>query len=54
MVHLFHFPAELCDELVQQVRSGYIGRPDIETGTRLVLMMFRVTPPQSFIIGGYM
>lgn len=65
MVHLFDFPAELGDEPVRQVLSGYgnvrsvrrqryIGRPDIETGTRLVLMTFRVTPPRSLIIGGYM
>jgi len=65
MVHLFYFPAELGDEPVRQVLSGYcnvrsvrrqkyIGRPDIETGTRLVLMTFRVTPPHSLVIGGYM
>ena len=65
MVHLFDFPAELGDEPVRQVLSGYgnvrsvrrqkyIGRPDIETGTRLVLMTFRATPPRSLIIGGYM
>lgn len=65
MVHLFDFPAELGDEPVRQVLSGYgnvrsvrrqkyIARPDIETGTRLVLMTFRVTPPRSLIIGGYM
>ena len=64
MVHLFDFPAELGDETVRQVFSGYgnvksvrrqkyIGRPDIETGTRLILMTFRVTPPRSLFIGGY-
>ena len=65
MVHLFDFPAELGDETVRQVFSGYgnvksvqrqkyIGRPDIETGTRLILMTFRVTPPRSLFIGGYL
>ena len=65
MVHLFDFPAELGDEPVRQVLSGYgnvksvrrqkyIGRPDIETGTRLILMTFRVTPPRSLFISGYL
>ena len=65
MVHLFDFPAELGDEPVREFFSGYgnvkfvrrqryIGRPDIETGTRLVLMSFRVTPPRSLSIGGYL
>ena len=65
MVHLFDFPAELGDEPVREFFSGYgnvkfvrrqryIGRPDIETGTRLVLMSFRVTPPRTLLIGGYL
>ena len=67
MVHLFDFPAELGDEPVREIFSGYgngnvkfvwrqryIGRPDIETGTCLVLMSFRVTPPRSLLIGGYL
>ena len=65
MVHLFDFPAELDDEPVREFFSGYgnvkfvrrqryIGRPDIETGTRLVLMSFRVAPPRSLLIDGYL
>ena len=47
MVHIFDYPAEFSDDPVKQVLSGFgevrnvkrqkfIGRPDIETGTRLV------------------
>lgn len=65
MVHLFDFPAELGDEPVRQVLSGYgnvksmrrqkyIGCPNIETGMCLVLVMLRVTPPHSLFIGGYL
>ena len=56
MVHLFDYPAELGDDLVKQVLSGfgevksvrrqkYIGSLGIETGTRLVLMTFKTPPP---------
>ena len=61
MVHLFDYPAELGDDLVRQVLSGfgevrsvrrqkYIGSPDIETGTCLVLMTFKTPPFALFII----
>ena len=64
MVHIFDYPAEFSDDPVKQVLSGfgevrnvkrqkYIGRPDIETGTRLVLMAFRVIPPRLVSIDGY-
>ena len=64
MVHIFDYPAEFSDDPVKQVLSGFgevrnvkrqkfIGRPDIETGTRLVLMAFRVIPPRLVSIDGY-
>ena len=64
MVHIFDYPAEFSDDPVKQVLSGfgevrnvkrqkYIGRPDIETSTRLVLMAFRVIPPRLVSIDGY-
>ena len=64
MVHIFDLPAQFSDDPVKQVLSGfgevrnvkrqkYIGRPDIETGTRLVLMAFRVIPPRLVSIDGY-
>ena len=64
MVHIFDYPVEFSDDPVKQVLSGfgevrnvkrqkYIGRPDIETGTRLVLMAFRVIPPRLVSIDGY-
>lgn len=57
MVHIFGFPGEFLDGPVKRVLSGfgdvksikrqkYIGRSDIQTGTRLVLMAFRVVPPR--------
>ena len=65
MVHIFDYPAEFSDDPVKQVFSGFgevrnvkrqkfIGRPDIETGTRLVLMAFRVIPPRLVSIDGYL
>ena len=64
LVHIFDYPAEFSDDPVKQVLSGFgevrnvkrqkfIGRPDIETGTRLVLMAFRVIPPRLVSIDGY-
>ena len=64
MVHIFDYPAEFLDDPIKRVLSGfgevknvrrqkYIGRSDIETGTRLVLMAFRVTPPRLVNIDGY-
>ena len=54
MVHIFDYPAEFSDDPVKQVLSGFgevrnvkrlkfIGQPDIETGTRLVLMAVSYT-----------
>ena len=51
MVDIFDYPAEFSDDFAEKVLSGfgevrnikcqkYIGKPDIETGTRLVLMAF--------------
>ena len=64
MIHLFDYPAELGDDPVRQALLGfgdiksvrhqkYIGRLDIETGTRLVLMAMKATPPRLLPIGGY-
>lgn len=64
MVHIFDYPAEFVDDPVLKVLSGfgdvksvkrqtYIGQPHIETGTRLVLMAFRATPPRLVNINGY-
>ena len=64
MIHVFDYPAELGDEVVRQVlsnfgdvksvrRQKYIGRPDIETGTRLVLLTLKATPPRGLFIGNY-
>ena len=64
MVHIFDYPAEFLDDPVKRVLSGfgdvksikrqkYIGRSDIETGTRLVLMTFRVVPPRLVNIDGF-
>ena len=64
MVHIFDYPAEFSDDPVKRVLSGfgdvksikrqkYIGRSDIETGTRLVLMTFRVVPPRLVNIDGF-
>ena len=60
MIHIFDYPAKLGDEVVRRVLSGYgdvksvrrqkyIGRPDIETGTRLVLLTLKATPPVRFL-----
>ena len=64
MVHIFDYPAEFLDDPVKRVLSGfgddksikhqkYIGRSGIETGTRLVLMAFRVVPPHLVNIDGF-
>ena len=64
LVHIFDYPAEFLDNPVKRVLSGfgdvksikrqkYIGRSDIETGTRLVLMAFRVVPPRLVNIDGF-
>lgn len=64
MVHSFDYPAKFLDDPVKRVlsrfgevknvkRQKYIGRSDIETGTHLVLMAFRVVPPRLLNIDGY-
>ena len=64
MVHIFDYPAEFLDDPVKRVllgfgdvksikRQKYIGRSDIETGTRLVLMAFQVVLPRLVNIDGF-
>ena len=64
MVHLFDFPAQLGNEPNRCAISGfgniksiqrqkYIGQPDIETSTHLILLTLKATPPRMLLVGGY-